>query len=156
MDRHSDQDRDGLRDRVVLRREDIRGRDARDSHTDRQQGRARAGAAPKRPVVNPNSKQAELLAFAASDLNAFSNDGSFMEKFAASQGAKAGAAMQGNTGNNEELDLSGKCCDSLNLRQSHSHSLRLRHSHNLPHTHSHDLGYSCSHTHTRSPVTATV
>ena len=107
-DRRSDQDRSGHRDQKASKHDDIRGRDRRDSHTDRQQERARAAG--RRPLVNPNSKQAELLAFAASDLNAFSNDGSFMEKFAAAQSAKEGAAAQGSPVNNEELELSGKCC----------------------------------------------
>ena len=44
---------------------------------------------PKRPVVNPNSKQAELLASVASEMNTFSNDGSFMATFEASQGREA-------------------------------------------------------------------
>lgn len=55
--------------------------------------------------MNPNSKQAELLAFAASDMNAFSNDGSFMEKFAASQSTVAGDSTR--QPRNEELALSG-------------------------------------------------
>lgn len=50
--------------------------------------------------MNPNSKQAELLVFAASDMNAFRNDGSFMEKFAATQAASRGDG-------NAELALSG-------------------------------------------------
>lgn len=103
-DRRSDDDRGGHRDREASQR-DSRSRDARDGRTDRQQARAPT----KRGVVNPNSKQAELLAFAASDMNAFSNDGSFMKKFAASQSANAGAAVQRSPVDNEELKLSGKC-----------------------------------------------
>ena len=55
-----------------------------------QPRRGRGPPPPKRPVVNPNSRQAELLASVASDMNTFSNDGSFMQKFAASQGRAAG------------------------------------------------------------------
>ncbi len=75
-------------------------REARDGRTDRHEGRGR----PKGGGVNPNSKQAELLAFAASDMNAFSNDGSFMEKFAASQKADQSS---GSPAGNGEPQLSG-------------------------------------------------
>ena len=64
----------------------------------------------KRPTLNPNSKQAELLASVAADMNTFSNDGSFMDTFAALQAA--GGADNGQTGRpmaaeEEELSLSG-------------------------------------------------
>jgi len=63
----------------------------------------------KRPPLNPNSKQAELLASVAADMNIFSNDGSFMDSFAALQAA---GGADGQTGRplpaeEEELSLSG-------------------------------------------------
>ena len=56
--------------------------------------------------MNPNSKQAELLASVASDLNTFRNDGSFMDRFAAS---KAGGVAGGHAGEEEaeEVHLPG-------------------------------------------------
>lgn len=143
MDRRSDQDRGDVRDQEASGHDDIRGRDRRNSHTDRQQGRARA--APKRPLVNPNSKQAELLAFAASDLNAFRNDGSFMEKFAAAQGAKEGAFLHSSPVDNEELELSGDCSKSNGNSYSHCHSHC--HIHRRTHTHTHSHTHTCTRTH---------
>ena len=64
----------------------------------------------KRPVVNPNSKQAELLASVAADMNTFSNDGSFMDSFAALQAAGGAHGQTGRpmpTEEEEELSLSG-------------------------------------------------
>ncbi|KAL3152781.1 hypothetical protein ABBQ38_012367 [Trebouxia sp. C0009 RCD-2024] len=86
-DRHADRDThssasgaDNHSDRQGTRHH---RRDTHDGPTDRHYDRA----PPRRGGVNPNSKQAELLAFAASDMNAFRNDGSFMEQFAANQSA---------------------------------------------------------------------
>lgn len=110
-DRRSDRARGDYRDQETVNHEDIRARDRDESLTDRQQERARA--APRRPLVNPNSKQAELLAFAASDMNAFSNDGSFMEKFAAAQDS---AAMQSSPVNK----LSGNCCKGSSYSNNES------------------------------------
>ena len=79
--------------------------DHRSSQRDQPSREQRAG---KRPVVNPNSKQAELLASVASDMNAFSNDGSFMQKFAASQAGTAAHQNGRDTADVEEhLELSG-------------------------------------------------
>lgn len=67
----------------------------------------------RRPVVNPNSKQAELLASVASEMNTFSNDGSFMEQFAAQQGGGFDREPTGNAQSgagapdDAELALSG-------------------------------------------------
>ena len=64
----------------------------------------------RRPAVNPNSKQAELLALVASEMNTFSNDGSFMEKFAASQAGVAGRQNgKAISDDDEEQALSGVC-----------------------------------------------
>jgi hypothetical protein len=78
-------------------------------HGRQQQQREQRRSLPKKPVVNPNSKQAELLASVASDMNTFRNDGSFMDRFAALQ---AGVGPDGQTGGptpaeEEELSLPG-------------------------------------------------
>ena len=78
-------------------------------HGKQQQQREQRRSFPKRPTLNPNSKQAELLASVASDMNTFSNDGSFMDRFAALQAA---GGADGQTGRpvpaeEEELSLSG-------------------------------------------------
>ena len=115
-------DKDSPTDRHTSRQESHaeqrhqHSRSADSRHNPRQQ----AGAG-RQPVVNPNSKQAELLAFAASDMNAFSNDGSFMEKFAASQANSARQRSHGGPGN-KDLTLSGLSLNQrakLVLRQSH-------------------------------------
>ena len=90
---------------VVTRRQE----GERGQHGRQQQQREQRRALPKRPVVNPNSKQAELLASVASDMNNYSNDGSFMDRFAALQAA---GGADGQTGRpvpaeEEELSLSG-------------------------------------------------
>lgn len=85
---------------------------------------AQRHAAARKPVVNPNSKQAELLASVASEMNTFNNDGSFMEQFAAKQagppggGTQGGASPKATAADGAELALSGlllfslKCTDS--------------------------------------------
>ena len=74
-----------------------------------QQQREQHRSHPKRPVVNPNSKQAELLASVASDMNTFSNDGSFMDRFAALQteGGADGQTGRPMPAEEEQLSLSG-------------------------------------------------
>ncbi len=78
-------------------------------HGRQQQQREQRRCLPKRPTLNPNSKQAELLASVAADMNTFSNDGSFMDRFAALQAA---GGADGQTGRpmpaeEEEVSLSG-------------------------------------------------
>lgn len=115
-DRPSDRDKHSTNSRGANRHTDRQAprqhpREARDGPVDRHQdkgGPNKGGVNPRKGGVNPNSKQAELLAFAASDMNAFRNDGSFMEKFAASQGAVRPA---GSPAMNEDSQLSG----NLNL-----------------------------------------
>lgn len=103
-DRHADRDThssasgaDNHSDRQGTRHH---RRDTHDGPTDRHYDRA----PPRRGGVNPNSKQAELLAFAASDMNAFRNDGSFMEQFAANQSADQSTRSPAG---NREPQLSG-------------------------------------------------
>ena len=63
-------------------------------------------------MVNPNSKQAELLASVASEMNTFSNNGSFMERFAAKPAGDPGrgneeVAKPSGAADAAELSLSG-------------------------------------------------
>ncbi|KAA6426795.1 MAG: nucleic acid binding [Trebouxia sp. A1-2] len=79
----------------------------------KQQQREQHRSHPKRPVVNPNSKQAELLASVASDMNTFSNDGSFMDRFAALQteGGADGQTGRPMPAEEEQLSLSDQHSD---------------------------------------------
>ena len=50
----------------------------------------------KSRLLNTNNKQPELLASVASEMNAFSNDGSFMDKFQILQTSKqSGTDVEG-------------------------------------------------------------
>ncbi|DBA83040.1 TPA: hypothetical protein ACH3X1_006813 [Trebouxia sp. C0004] len=99
-----------------------RQEEAEHGEHDRQQHRwEQRRPPPKRPVVNPNSKQAELLASVASDMNTFSNDGTFMDRFSALQASGGGANKQ--TGRptpeeeEEELSLSSLSDDESGEQQ---------------------------------------
>lgn len=89
-------------------------------HGRQQQQREQRRSLPKRPVVNPNSKQAELLASVAADMNTFSNDGSFMDSFAALQAAGGAHGQTGRpmpTEEEEELSLSDQHSDDESNEQ---------------------------------------
>ena len=102
-----DQPRNG-QEREFTHARDSSARDKREPEQDSNQRRPPA----RRSVVNPNSKQAELLASVASEMNTFSNDGSFMERFAAKQAGESGRgseedAQPSGAADAAELSLSG-------------------------------------------------
>ncbi|DBA82401.1 TPA: hypothetical protein ACH3X2_14270 [Trebouxia sp. C0005] len=120
--RRGDRHGDSLGDRRGDRPGDRHADDRYDNHRQegehgvygrQQQQREQHRSHPKRPVVNPNSKQAELLASVASDMNTFSNDGSFMDRFAALQteGGADGQTGRPMPAEEEQLSLSDQHSD---------------------------------------------
>lgn len=119
-DSNGESDRAG-RDSAGVSTGDGRG-SGRDSKVEEARRSRHHGMPARRPAINPNSKQAELLASVASEANSFSNDGSFMARFAAQQpGAPGESDEEGKRDRNAaaatddaEVALSGKmplpCC----------------------------------------------
>ena len=106
-------------DRDAGRRDGSNARDSTTSVHSREseaQIHSQRNAFARRPVVNPNSKQAELLASVASEMNTFSNDGSFMDQFAAKQAG--GIGIRGAEG--EQLDTAA-AADEAELALSGVH-----------------------------------